>query len=367
MGFVAVARVTPERWLACAVLDDVGIGLQAGSELDIHATLCKEHLAGKGTMAFDDALSDEHYRGHPVPALYGFRSYISSPIRLADGSYFGSLFAIDPEPRGVSTAAMAGMIEGFAGLIGLQLDEARAHRSTRTALTEEQSLGSSREEFIAVVAHDLRNPLATMHTAGQLLTRSSDAAAARVGTRLLQSANRMLGLINDLVDYARGRAGSAMPIQLGQHAELGAALEEVVEEVREANPGWSIQSDILIPCPVQCEPARLQQLLSNLLGNAIAHGAAGEPILVHASESEGTAVIRVTNRGTVIPAPQLARVFEAYWQAVPRKLDASMGLGLHICQLIASAHGGTLTARSDAQHGTTFELRWPSGCDVLSD
>lgn len=363
MGFVAVARVTPTRWLACSVLDEVGIGLQAGSELDVHATLCKEHLAGKGTTAFDDVLADVRYREHPVPALYGFRSYISSPIRLADGSYFGSLFAIDPQPRGVSTPAMEGMVEGFAALIGLQLDEARAHRRTRTALTDEQSLGSSREEFIAVVAHDLRNPLATMHTASQLLTRSSDASAARVGTRLLHSANRMLGLINDLVDYARGRAGTAMPIKLEEHAEVGAALREVVDEVRDANPGRDIRSDIDIPCPVRCEPARLQQLLSNLLGNAIAHGAEGEPILVHASVADGTAVIRVNNRGATIPAAQLARVFDAYWQASPRKFDSSMGLGLHICQLVANAHDGTLTARSDAETGTTFELRWPSGCE----
>lgn len=99
LRFVGIARVTPERWLTCAVLDDVGLGLKVGDELDVTTTLCRAQLSGPHTIAIDDARVHQLYGDHPAPRLYGFRSHVSVPICLADGSYFGSLCGLDPEPR----------------------------------------------------------------------------------------------------------------------------------------------------------------------------------------------------------------------------------------------------------------------------
>ncbi|MEH3087421.1 MAG: HAMP domain-containing sensor histidine kinase [Xylophilus ampelinus] len=363
MGFVGIARVTPERWVTCAVLDDAGLGLKVGDELDVNTTLCRAQLEGPHTIAFDDARGHPVYGRHPAPLLYGFRSHISAPICLADGSYFGSLCGLDPEPRSIADTRGAVMVENMAALIGRLLDEALAHAATAQALRAEREVGDSREQFIAVVAHDLRAPLGTMRTAVEILLRADDARGRKMGERLRLSADRMTGLLDDLVDFSRGRAGRAMPVELVRHSGLGAALQDVVDEARLAHPGRDLHACFRFDGPVLCDPARLQQLLSNLLVNALAYGAADAPVRVEASDAGGVATLVVENRGPRIPPERLERMFDAYWSADANRTTPNMGLGLHICQLIARAHQGTLRVASSEEHGTRFTLEWPGGAE----
>ncbi|CAO4181251.1 PAS domain-containing protein [Methylorubrum populi] len=125
MGFAAVARVTEDRWVACSVKDDIGFGLRPGGELPLATTICNE-IRGSGTeVVIDYVAEDPAFRGHPTPATYGFQSYVSMPIRLPDGTFFGTLCAIDPRPARVSDPGVVGMFKSFADLIGFHLD---AHR-----------------------------------------------------------------------------------------------------------------------------------------------------------------------------------------------------------------------------------------------
>ncbi|MBC9033113.1 GAF domain-containing protein [Sphingomonas sp. JC676] len=125
MGFAAVARVTGERWVACQVLDKIEFGLHPGDELEIKTTICDEiRASGKGVF-IDHVGSDPHWRTHPVPALYGFESYVSLPIVLEDGSFFGTLCAIDPAQRTRSLAEVVGQLQEFARTIGQALDGLR--------------------------------------------------------------------------------------------------------------------------------------------------------------------------------------------------------------------------------------------------
>jgi GAF domain-containing protein len=122
MGFAAVARVTDGHWIACQVQDDIGFGLDAGEELEVRTTICDE-IRDSGVTVYIDHVRDEPaWRTHPTPIMYGFQSYISVPIARADGSFFGTLCAIDPEPRPVSLQTMVAMIEEFAARIGHELD-----------------------------------------------------------------------------------------------------------------------------------------------------------------------------------------------------------------------------------------------------
>ena len=98
MGFAAVARVTEDRWVACAVRDEISFGLTAGSELKVETTICDAIRAGGKAIVIDHVAEDQDFCGHPTPALYGFQSYISMPIFRRDGSFFGTLCAIDPRP-----------------------------------------------------------------------------------------------------------------------------------------------------------------------------------------------------------------------------------------------------------------------------
>ena len=99
MGFAAVARVTEQRWIACQVEDKIEFGLDPGDELKIKETICDEIRDSGEAVVFDDATDDIKWSRHPVPVIYGFKSYCSFPVYLDDGSFFGTLCAIDPARR----------------------------------------------------------------------------------------------------------------------------------------------------------------------------------------------------------------------------------------------------------------------------
>ena len=122
MGFAAVARVTEDRWIACATKDDIAFGLQPGGELEVATTICHEiRQTGMGVV-IDHASDDTRFRGHATPALYGFQSYISMPIVLPDGQFFGTLCAIDPKPVELDRPEVVGMFKMFADVIAFYID-----------------------------------------------------------------------------------------------------------------------------------------------------------------------------------------------------------------------------------------------------
>ena len=124
MGFSAVARVTEQRWIACLVEDRIEFGLDPGEELKIHETICDEIRDSGEAVVFDDASDDIKWSRHPVPVIYGFKSYCSFPVYLDDGSFFGTLCAIDPQRRRVTDEAIVEMFDAYAREVGAILSEA---------------------------------------------------------------------------------------------------------------------------------------------------------------------------------------------------------------------------------------------------
>ncbi len=128
MGFAAVARVTESRWIACQVLDKIEFGLEPGGELEIATTICNEIRGNGQAVVFDDASIDQAWSTHPVPILYGFKSYASFPIHLADGSFYGTLCAIDPARRRVTVPEVVARLTECARRVA-QLIEASLRAS----------------------------------------------------------------------------------------------------------------------------------------------------------------------------------------------------------------------------------------------
>ena len=118
MGFAAVALVTEQRWITCQVLDKIDFGLAPGDELKVSETICDEIRDSGEAVVFDDASDDIKWSRHPVPVIYGFKSYCSFPIYLDDGRFFGTLCAIDPAPRHVTDEAIVAMFTEFAARAG---------------------------------------------------------------------------------------------------------------------------------------------------------------------------------------------------------------------------------------------------------
>ena len=362
MGFAAVARVTDRSWTACAVRDEVNFGLVPGGQLDLHTTLCFESRAARASIVIDNFGEDPVYRGHHTARIYNLGSYISVPIVLPDGSYFGNLCAIDPKPAALSDTRTVGMFEVFADLIAIQLISEGRQQEAEAALSREREISSLREQFIAVLGHDLRNPLSAVSATAELLTlRKSEPDIVKIGQRLKSTSLRMARLIDDVMDFARGRLGSGIGVSIDDVDDLAGALRAVVAELREANPDRLVVDDLAIPIRVRCDRTRVQQLLSNLLGNALTHGAAGFPVTVQGRVENGEVVLTVSNGGNAIAPDALSRVFEPYWRPPTSKPGGGLGLGLYICKQIVAGHGGTLDVSSSEEDGTCFVARWPVG------
>src|SRR3954453_15829589 len=148
MGFAAVARVTAERWIACAVRDQIAFGLKPGGELKVETTICHEIRQRQEAVVINHVAEDDAYCGHPTPAMYGFQSYISMPIILADGSFFGTLCAIDPRPARLKNPETIGMFKLFSELIAKHLDAYRKLAATESALTEERAVAERRNKAL---------------------------------------------------------------------------------------------------------------------------------------------------------------------------------------------------------------------------
>ncbi|PWK37410.1 GAF domain-containing sensor histidine kinase [Cupriavidus plantarum] len=360
MGFSAVARVTDESWTACAVHDRLSFGLAAGGQLDLRTTLCFESRAARQPIVVDDFNEHPIYNGHHTPLIYGLRSYISVPIVLPDGSYFGNLCAIDANPASVANSRTLAMFESFASLIAAQLASDRATQGVRAALSEERETAKLREQFIAVLGHDLRNPLSAISYAAQaLIAQKSDPVHVKTGQRIQSAVQRMSRLIEDVMDFARGRLGAGMTVAPRAESDLACALHAVVAELAETRPDRVIVEEIHIDTTVHCDVARLQQLVSNLLGNALAYGDAEAPVVVRAQALEAELVLSVTNGGKPIASEDLERLFEPYWRPAERSAAGGLGLGLYICHEIVRAHGGALEVRSTRECGTCFTARIP--------
>ncbi|MFM0140095.1 GAF domain-containing sensor histidine kinase [Caballeronia grimmiae] len=360
MGFAAVARVTDESWTACAVQDNVGFGLKPGGQLELQTTLCFESRAARAPIVIDDFARDTSYRDHHTPAIYNLRSYISVPIVTSSGCYFGNLCAIDPNPARVSEARVVRMFEVFATLIAMQIESEQRQWTTEAQLTSERETATLREQFIAVLGHDLRNPLSAVNaTAEYLALRSDDTKLVSAGMRLKRTVARMSQLIDDVMDFARGRLGSGIAVSIEPIDDIDERLRAVVDELKIANASREVVTEFSLSARVHCDAARIQQLLSNLLGNALTHGADNQAVVVRTVVEGTEAVISVSNGGEPIPSHMLPKVFEPYWRPPSSSPGGGLGLGLYICKQIVEAHGGTVAVCSSASEGTCFTARLP--------
>lgn len=359
MRFAAVARVTDGSWTACAVEDNIAFGLLPGGQLDVHSTLCKESRVARAPVFFDHAQEDPLYRDHHTPRIYNIQSYISVPIIRPDGAYFGNLCAIDPRPNLVSDAKTISMFQSFAELIGRQLALEQRQEETEQDLRDSRQAIELRDQFIAVLGHDLRNPLASMRAISESMLRRLDPEMVKYGTRLRANARRMARLIDDVLDLARGRMGAGMVVNIAPSADLEPRLKEVVAELRDAHADWRIDEHYDTGALVECDLGRVQQLVSNLLGNALAYGDPAQPVTVNGKVEGNWLELSVCNAGTPIAPSCLARIFEPYWRPAESKPGGGLGLGLHICAMIVKAHDGTLHVSSSAEAGTCFTARLP--------
>jgi signal transduction histidine kinase len=363
MGFTAVARVTANRWVCLAVNDEIDFGLKPGGELKVETTICKEVREKREATIIDHVAEDEVYRGHPTPAMYGFQSYISMPIFLKDGGFFGTLCAIDPRPAKLKNTGTIEMFKLFAELIASQLDAGQELATAQASLIDARAASKLREQFIAVLGHDLRNPLASVSAGTHLLQKTTlDEKARSIVGMMEKSVTRMSALIGDVLDFARGRLGGGITLKRSA-TSFEPILGQIVAELQSTYPDRTIDAVFDATQKVYADGPRIGQLLSNLLDNALKYGAPDETVRVTAS-SNGQLVLAVHNKGEPIPAAAMDRLFLPFSRGEVSQHQQGLGLGLYIASEIARAHGGKLDVASSAE-GTTFTFSMPIECDVI--
>ncbi len=359
MGFAAVARVTENRWIACSVHDEIAFGLRPGGELKVETTICHEIRQNRKPVVINNVAESDVYCRHPIPAMYGFQSYISMPIVLPGGTFFGTLCAIDPRPARLNTPEIIGMFRLFAELIAFHLDALERMASSEASLSNERQTSALREQFIAVLGHDLRNPLSAIGASAELLQKTPlTEKASRMVALIRRSVSRMSALIDDVLDFARGRLGTGLTLNSNADAPLRPVLEQITAELRAAWPDRVIEEEFSICEPVNCDRGRIGQLLSNLLANALQYGAPGSPIRVRAVTDPASFTLSVANQGDPIPPAALEHLFQPFSRGAIRPSQQGLGLGLYIASEVARAHNGTLKVASSTDE-TRFTFRMP--------
>lgn len=359
MGFAAVARVTDEKWVACSVRDEINFGLIPGGELNLESTICHEiRQTGQGVI-IDHVAEDIQFQDHHTPKMYGFQSYISIPIYLKNGIFFGTLCAIDPSPARLKDTEIVDAFRLYSDLIAFHLSALDQVDSAETELLEERKALKLREQFIAILGHDLRNPLSAIASSIQLILRQHlDDKTRKLAEIVKNSSFRMKELIDNILDLARTAQGSGISLNIQVNQPISKLLKEVIVELQTVWPDKKIELTEDLCVPVKCDANRIGQLLSNLLGNALTHGDKSGPIRVKATSDKGYFNLAVTNNGTAIPKERLTSLFQPYVRGEDKNGSEGLGLGLFICSEIAKGHGGQLQVVSNEKE-TTFTLVLP--------
>ncbi|HUG71131.1 MAG TPA: HAMP domain-containing sensor histidine kinase [Pirellulaceae bacterium] len=249
-------------------------------------------------------------------------------------------------------------------------DVTRFNESIDQSLTKAVSsytkrVDQSRDLFLAILSHDLRNPLNSIAMSAQLLPHLLQPAteAVDVASQIATNAEVMARMISDLLDYTRTRLGAGMPVS-PVPMDLGLLCQELHNEFCSAHPNRKIELRSEGDLTGRWDIDRLRQAISNLLGNAIQHSPESAPVALRLRGETSDVVLAVFNGGPPIPPGELPRIFDPLVRgssAEHPKVNrpGSIGLGLYIAREIVGSHGGTVTVSSSQASGTLFTVRLP--------
>jgi signal transduction histidine kinase len=307
---------------------------------------------GRGPKTPQDTSAERHSNVrlgqgfNQVQALSEFRALRATVIRLWMNS--------SPE---LDDSAIYQLIRFNEGI-----DQALSESAARFM----EQIEESRDFAIAVLAHDLRNPLNAILSSAQVLqmTESMDRSTVNeIAVNILDSGTQMSNLISNLLDFTRTRLGQSLPVKQ-EETDLALICRQTVAELAAAHPERRIE----LSCPesllARCDATRINQMLSNLIGNAIEHGAELAPIKLAINVESEHIVFQIHNQGPPIPESALQTIFDL----MPRRKKedqelenkfSHLGIGLFIVKKIVEAHSGIITVTSSEESGTTFIISLP--------
>jgi signal transduction histidine kinase len=379
LGFAAIARVTENRWIACSVRDEISFGLPVGGELKIETTLCNEVRSGGLTVVIDHVSEDATYCNHHTPKMYGFQSYISVPIMLKDGSFFGTLCAIDPKPAQLNNPKTIGLFTLFADLISFHLqsiDQMQQSADTIKQLKRRvKETTDENQQYRFISSHNLAEPLRKLRLYSSKLaevTRNEDVSEAKaLASKINASAQRFNMMLKDISAYSSLTEQEAFYEQVDLnkiYAGVYAQLEQTILQQH-----INIKAD---PLPIiSGVEFQIEQLFFHLIFNAIKFSRTDTPPSINISAQhlkgkdvkhlfdadEGKQYVQIDfqDNGVGIEESQLDTIFHIFSKFTYEPTEHGYGIGLAYCRKIVRLHGGFIAVKSARNEGSTFSVILP--------
>ncbi|MBU2946482.1 sensor histidine kinase [Zobellia uliginosa] len=371
MRFAAIARVTEKTWITCGVLDGVPLGLAIGDELEISTTFCKQVRESNSLVVIDHVDKDAVYHDHPIPAQYGFQSYISVPIVRNDGAFFGTLCALDPEPNRVNTAEIIGMFTMFTELIAFHL-EAIEKMEKQDNVLKKKNIELAAYDFIS--SHDLQEPLRKIQILTSALERKEKDNLSESGKKYFKSikkaAKRMRNIFKDLLTYSEAEF-KPQSFKERDLKELAIqAKSRLSKQIDKTNAIVNIDE----LCRLSVVPIQIEQLFYNLFANSLNFKSEDRPLLIEVSSSQGLGdtfgvkglqanvkycEITVKDNGVGFDQQYSEKIFDIFQRLKTNEDDKSTGIGLSIVKRIVENHQGKIIALGKPDYFAVFKMYLP--------
>jgi PAS domain S-box-containing protein len=291
-----------------------------------------------------EALLDAYRTGKP-------HTYVEKrmPLPGSDGRLDERYFTASFQPLGDADGRVTGIVAALSDVT----DQVRA----RHALEDSVRFA---EQFIAILGHDLRNPLNAIGMAAKLMHRKAcENGETKLAERIMSSTGRMTNMVAQLLDLTRSRLAGGIVIER-RLVDLDGVVSGVVDELRAVHPTREVRCAVSPGVLGDWDAGRLAQVVSNLVSNAIQHGDPSQPVDVQVTTTDGYAVLAIHSFGPPIPADLLPVLFDPYRRGETRGAKSEgLGLGLYICEQLVVAHGGRIEVASSQDRGTTFCVRLP--------
>ncbi|MBU2973065.1 sensor histidine kinase [Zobellia sp. B3R18] len=371
MGFAAIARVTDETWVTCGVLDAIPFGLSVGDELEIETTFCKQVRESDKLVVIDHVEKDKVYHNHPIPAQYGFQSYISVPIVRKNGEFFGTLCALDLKPNKVNNPEIIAMFSMFTELIAFHLDALETMRRQDTAI-KKKDVELATYDFIS--SHDLQEPLRKIQILTSTLEKKEEKNLSEKGKKYFKSikkaATRMRNILNDLLTYSETEFKPKSFKELDLNVLVNRAKTRLSTQLEESNA--IINTNDL--CTLNIVPIQMEQLFYNLFANSLSFKSDKRPLLIEVGSKQGLGQsfgvqgleeakmyceITVKDNGIGFEQQFSEKIFDIFQRLKSKENDKSTGIGLSIVRRIVENHNGKIIAIGKPDHFAIFKIYLP--------
>jgi signal transduction histidine kinase len=340
--------------------DQAGDVMPPGSLLSLQQNLLADVLAN-GTTVYRKDMTEPKYAEEAGLVALGVRSRVAAPLLV--GARAVGLISLGRRDPDAFEEHEIELITVLGRLASSAIQNIRSYESERRTVEELRRLSALRADFVSLVSHELRSPMAAVIGAARTLQarwRELQPSQREAFLALIaDETSRLATLIGDVLDTSRIDAGTFS--YTFSDVDLAALVRDAIATASVAQNEVTIVAELGAVAPVRADPERLRQVIANLIDNAVKYSPAGEPVDVLVMPRDGTVVIAVTDRGPGIAADDQRVIFEKFGRA-NRSGSSSKpgtGLGLYIARSIAEAHGGTLEVSSAPGRGATFSLKLP--------